>query len=89
MKAKFIQAYRYSEWNRSIVELEYEYRGHRYTVMEDKSKGNEPLAWQHRAEQDRIDRIIEMEERDSNTEAKESSNSVDEALRQFFEEWEM
>lgn len=84
MKARFIQAYHYREWGRSIVELEYEYRGHKYTVMEDRSKGNEPLAWQHRAEQDRIDRLIEMDERNDREEAK-NSISVDEALRQWLE----
>lgn len=84
MKARFIQAYHYREWGRSIVELEYEYRGHKYTVMEDRSKGNEPLAWQHRAEQDRSDRLIEMDERNDREEAK-NSISVDEALRQWLE----
>lgn len=80
MKAKFVQAYRYQECGRSIVELEYEYKGHKYTVMEDKSKGNEPLAWQHRTEQDRIDRLVEMENRH---ETESSGISVDEALAEF------
>lgn len=84
MKAKFIGAYRRREWNRSITELEYEYRGHRYTVMEDRSKGNEPLAWQHRTEQDRIDSLIEVDSRPKT----ESGISVDESLTELFNFWE-
>ncbi|WP_298535712.1 hypothetical protein [uncultured Methanobrevibacter sp.] len=59
MKAKFIKKYHRREFSRDIVELEYEYRGIRYLVFEDRAKGNEPLSWQHKSEQARINRILD------------------------------
>ena len=64
MKAKYVGKYTEIYFGQCIVHLDYEYRGHRYTVYENRSKGNEPLAWQHRSEQDRIDRMIELEEKE-------------------------
>lgn len=59
-KAKFIgKYYGASPFERDVIELEYEYRGMRYSVYENRKKGNEPLAWQHRSEQDRIDRLLD------------------------------
>lgn len=49
-----------------MVYLDYEYRGHEYTVEENLRHGNRPLAWQHRDEQSRIDQLIELEEREKN-----------------------
>ena len=46
-----------------MIYLEYEYRGYIYTVYENTAKGNEPLSWQHKAEQARIDKIIKEEEK--------------------------
>lgn len=63
MKAKYIGKYTETSFGQHIVELEYEYRGIRYTVTENLSKGNLPLADQHRMEQIRIDVLIEMEEK--------------------------
>ena len=40
-KAKFLNRYEYRNFNDDIVELEYEYRGHKYTVEENRSKGKE------------------------------------------------
>lgn len=51
-------------YDRDYVYLEYEYRGHRYEVYEHKTKGNEPLSWQHANNQARIDRLIELEEKE-------------------------
>ena len=63
MKAKYSGKFVDTIFGQYIVNLEYEYRGHRYTVCENRHKGNEPLAWQHRSEQDRIDRLIETEKK--------------------------
>lgn len=63
MKAKYIGKYIDRSFGQCIVELEYEYRGKRYMVTENLRKGNELLAWQHRSEQNRIDRLIEMEDK--------------------------
>lgn len=60
MKAKFIGKYYGTGYDRHMVYLEYEYRGHTYTVYENRAKGNEPLAWQHKNEQARIDAILDM-----------------------------
>lgn len=59
MKAKYIRKYYGTGYDRNSVYLEYEYRGMTYTVYENRSKGNEPLAWQHKAEQSRIDKIVD------------------------------
>ena len=61
MKAKFIQKYTDTSFGQHMVYLEYEYRGKRYTVYENRNKGNIPLSWQHANEQGRIDSLIEME----------------------------
>lgn len=61
MKAKFISKYTDTSYGQHMVYLEYEYRGHRYTVYENRCKGNIPLAWQHANEQGRIDSLIELE----------------------------
>lgn len=60
-KAKFIRKYYGRGYDRDFVYLDYEYRGREYTVYENRAKGNEPLSWQHRSEQARIDRLIELE----------------------------
>lgn len=83
MKAKFIGKYYGTGYNRDIVILEYEYRGRKYEVYENRAKGNEPLSWQHSNEQARIDHEIELKEK-----RKESNfvgESVQEGLDKFFE----
>ena len=62
-KAQFKCKYYGTGFDRDMVYMEYEYRGHVYTVYENRAKGNTPLAWQHRNEQDRIDVEIEREEK--------------------------
>ena len=64
MKATFKYKYYGQGFDRDFVYMVYEYRGKEYTVYENKAKGNEPLAWQHRNEQARIDREIEYANRD-------------------------
>lgn len=58
-KATFIRKYYGKEFERDFVFLVYEYRGHEYTVYENRANGNEPLSWQHKSEQARIDRLVE------------------------------
>lgn len=65
-KAKFIGKTYGTGYNRHFVYLEYEYRGHTYEVYENRAKGNEPLAWQHRNAQAMIDRNIEIAEETKN-----------------------
>lgn len=60
-KAKYIGKYVDTSFGQHIVNLEYEYRGHRYTVYENLNKGNIPLSWQHRNAQIEIDAKIERE----------------------------
>lgn len=61
LKAKYIGKWIDTSYGQYIVHLEYEYRGRRYEVVENRSKGNIPLAWQHRNEQISIDAEIERE----------------------------
>jgi len=60
-KAKFICRYYGRGYERHMVFTEYEYRGHTYTVYENRAQGNEPLSWQHKSEQARIDEIIRQQ----------------------------
>lgn len=69
-KATFIRKYHGHGYDAHMVYLVYSYRGHEYTVEENLAQGNEPLAWQHRDEQDRIDRLIEQEEQEKNAQQK-------------------
>lgn len=62
-KAKFIRKYYGNGYERNFVFMDYEYRGHEYTVYENLAKVNEPLAWQHRTNQNSIDAMIETEKR--------------------------
>ncbi len=59
MKAQFIGKSYGSGYDRNNIYLEYEYRGMTYTVVENRAKGNEPLGWQHKSEQARIDNILD------------------------------
>lgn len=61
MKAVFKRKYCGKGFDRDSVYLIYEYRGKEYIVYENRAKGNEPLAWQHKNEQARIDKEIEEE----------------------------
>ena len=85
-KAKFLNRYEYRNFNDDIVELEYEYRGHKYTVEENRSKGNEPLSWQHRNAQARIDSMIEMEEREKEC---NTDKGNDDWLKTLCDWWEL
>ena len=67
-KATFVRKYYGRGYDAHMVYLDYEYRGHEYTVCENRAKGNAPLSWQRRSEQARIDQLIEQEERDKNAE---------------------
>lgn len=62
LKAKYIGKYVDRSYGQYIVHLEYEYRGKRYEVIENRNKGNIPIAWQHKNEQISIDAQIEREE---------------------------
>lgn len=62
-KAKFIRKYYGTGYDRHMVYMDYEYRGREYTVYENRAKGNEPLSWQHRSNQNYIDNLIEIKSR--------------------------
>ncbi len=59
MKAKYIERW-YDHINKHTI-LVYEYRGHKYEVIDYGWKGGEPLTWQHKMEQAHINEIIERE----------------------------
>lgn len=61
-KAKYIGKSYGTGYNRDFVYLEYEYRGVRYEVYENRAKGNEPLAWQHKREQMAIDEALDKKQ---------------------------
>lgn len=85
VKAKYIGRYIEKDYNKTIVSLEYEYRGHKYTVYDNRSQGGEPLSWQHKNHQAQIDRMIEMEEKECKT---ESSVFVDDVLKELIDYWD-
>ena len=63
-KAKYIGRY-VDKYDRDDVDLEYEYKGEIYYVHIHNTEGNKPLAWQHKREQARIDKELELRERAS------------------------
>lgn len=83
-KAKFIGKSYGTGYNSAFVYLEYEYRGRKYEVYENRAKGNIPLRWQHANEQARIDRLIEQEER---TKQYTSADRTEDALNRLFDYW--
>lgn len=58
-KARFVRKYYGTGFDRDMVYMDYEYRGQEYTVCENRAKGNAPLAWQHRNEQNHIDSLLD------------------------------
>lgn len=90
MKARYIGKYNGTGYNRHMIYLEYEYKGYTYTVYENTAKGNEPLSWQHKAEQARIDSIIKAKEQEKNI-AKEEIEKAQAELENaidLFMNWE-
>ena len=74
-----------------MIYLEYEYRGYIYTVYENTAKGNEPLSWQHKAEQARIDKIIKEEEKQkqyTKEEIEKAQKELENAINLLFMTWE-
>lgn len=61
-KAKYIRRY-VDKYDRDDVDLEYEYKGETYYVHIHNVEGNKPLAQQHRIEQTRIDKELELREK--------------------------
>lgn len=91
MKAKYIGKYNGTGYNRHMIFLEYEYRGYTYTVYENTAKGNEPLGWQHKAEQARIDKIIKAKEQEKNItkeEIEKAQAKLKNAIDLLFMIWE-
>ena len=83
-KAKLIRSITERCFNEHFLIYEYEYRGYRYTVYVNLNKGNEPLYWQHRNEQNRIDSLIELENKAAKQEKRQD---IDKALKELFEYW--
>lgn len=91
MKARYIGKYNGTGYNRHMIYLEYEYKGYTYTVYENTAKGNEPLSWQHKAEQARIDNIIKAKEQEKNMtkeEIEKAQKELENAIDLLFMTWE-
>lgn len=81
MRAKYVGKYYGTGYDRDFVFLEYEYRGEKYTVYENRAKGNVPLSWQHSNEQARIDSMLDKKR-------VTATESAEEGLKLFFEYFE-
>ena len=81
-KAKYIGRYS-DKYDRDSVTLEYKYRNETYAVYVNNTKGNEPLSWQHKNAQARIDHEIELKEKYKQAD-KQEHMSFDESLEYFF-----
>lgn len=91
MKAKYIGKYYGTGYNRHMIYFEYEYRGYTYTIYKNTAKGNEPLNWQHKAEQARIDKIIEEKEKQkqyTKEEVEKAQKELKNAIDLLFMTWE-
>ena len=66
-KAKFIGKYYGRGYDKDYIFIEYEYKGEKYEVYINTAKGNEPLSWQHKNAQARIDKMIELDNKAANT----------------------
>lgn len=82
-KATFKRKYYGHGYDAAMVYLDYEYRGHEYTVYENRAKGNPPLACQHREEQNRIDELIEQENKPVTHETVRYEDTAEYAIDQF------
>ena len=82
-RATFVRKYHGRGFERDFVFLVYKYRGYEYIVYENRAKGNEPLAWQHKSEQARIDQLIEEENKPKKPYRYEDSAQY--GLDKFFE----
>ena len=67
MKAKFINKWYGTGYDRNTIYLEYEYRNERYVITENMAKGNEPLSWQHKTAQTRIDKMLDVPKHNVNS----------------------
>lgn len=76
-KAKCIGRYVY-EHDRDDVDLAYEYKGEIYYVHINNIEGNKPLAQQHRNEQARIDKELELRGDD-----KEYIETIDDNIKYY------
>ena len=76
-KAKYIRRYA-DKYDRDDVDLEYEYKGETYYVHIHNIEGNVPFAQQHRIEQARIDKELELREDD-----KEYIETVDDNIKYY------
>ena len=84
LKAKYIGKTYGTGYDRDMVFLEYEYRGYRSEVYENRAKGNEPLSWQHANEQGRIDTLIEQAQKPHT----QPTETVQESLDKLWDYWE-
>ena len=82
-KATFKYKYYGHGYDAAMVYLVYEYRGHEYTVFENRANGNPPLAWQHGSEQALIDRLVEQENKPETNETIRYEDTADYAFDQF------
>lgn len=81
-KAKYLGRYA-DKYDRDSVDLEYEYRGETYWIHIHNTKGNEPLVWQHRNAQQKIDKDLELQEK-INKQGNENIETVEDSLDYFF-----
>lgn len=94
--AKFLGSYKHNEYGKCIIELEYEYKGHKYSIEDNRSQGSMPLYMQHKLAQDNIDSEIEKEKlyKEQYKKCEELENAgihretIDEALNKLFGYWE-
>ena len=83
-KAKFIRKYYGKGYDKDFVYMDYEYKGYEYTVYENLAKGNEPLSWQHRSEQARIDSLIELENKPKTKKTYRYEDTAEYAFNEFW-----
>ena len=83
MKAQYVGKFTERSYGNFVIHMEYIYRGEKYEVIEDRNRGNEPLAWQHKHEQAMIDKKL-----DTVCKSRKCADDVETTLKKLLELWE-
>lgn len=88
-KAQFVGRTHFREGNRTYTSMEYSYKGRTYFVEDHgwHSASDEALWMQHKREQDRIDKLIELKDKEPVELVDTNNDPVTDCLDKLFDYW--